>query len=280
MRALAAELYRRNKLLASIGALFAILAGALTVAMLFDHRQLLGENVWIKPIKFLVSVALYLWTLAWFLAYLERPRRLLQTIAWATAGLMVIELACIIFQAARGHTSHYNDATPLDAAIFNTMGALIFINTGLDATLLLLFLLPRAAVGRSELPPPYLWGIRLGLVSTLFSAAIGMQMIADGRHSVGVPDGGPGLPLVHWSTQGGDLRAAHAVTLHGLQLIPLVGWLVARGSRAAPQTQMARFVAVVIVFAAIAFWTWWQAIRARPLLSNRGLAESPPIARK
>jgi hypothetical protein len=269
VRALAAEVYRRNKPLAATGGVFAALAVALTLAMLVDQRQLLGENVWIKPVKFLVSVALYLWTIAWFLAYLARPRRLLHTIAWATAGLMVVELSCIIFQAARGRTSHYNNATPLDAAIFNTMGTMILLNTVLESTMLVLFWLPREAVGRTQLPAVYLWGIRLGFVSTLFSAAIGMQMIADGRHSVGTVDGGPGLPIVHWSSQRGDLRPAHAITLHGLQLVPLVGWLIASGFRlSSVRAQMACFWAFAVVFAFVAFGAWWQAIHARPLLPS------------
>ena len=33
----------------------------------FDTRLILGINPWIKPMKFLSSIAIFLWTMAWFM---------------------------------------------------------------------------------------------------------------------------------------------------------------------------------------------------------------------
>ena len=52
-----------------------------------------------------------------------------------------------------------------------------------------------------------------------------------GAHALGAPDDGPGLPVTHGSTAGGDLRVPHFIGLHGLQLLPLAGWLLGRHRR-------------------------------------------------
>src|SRR5277367_5484773 len=96
---------------------------ALLVAMMaaapFDHRLVMGINPWIKPIKFAASITIYVWTLAWLLSYLPRPRRL---ISWGVSAVMIAEIAIIVMQAARGTTSHYNNSTPFNAIAFGIMG--------------------------------------------------------------------------------------------------------------------------------------------------------------
>jgi hypothetical protein len=77
-------------------------------------------------------------------------------------------------------------------------------------------------------------------------------------HTVGAPDGGAGLPVVNWSKQYGDLRIAHFVGVHALQLLPLFGFYIAKQNRS-----VQLFSAVYFIFTSLLFI---QAIMCVPLL--------------
>ena len=47
----------------------------------------------------------------------------------------------------------------------------------------------------------------------LFAAVSGFGMGGRGRHSLGGEDGGPGLPIVNFSVEHGDLRVSHFFSL-------------------------------------------------------------------
>lgn len=258
-----AEMYRRDRVLALMGWLnLAFFAVMLAVAP-FDHRIVMGLNPWIKPMKFAFSIAVYLWTLAWFIRYLPGPRWALRTVRWGASIAMFAEFACIAAQAARGTTSHYNVSTPFNLFVFQTMAFMILLNTLVAALFLLLFLTQRTA-----LPSPYLWGIRLGLFLLLAGSLEGLVMIFRNAHTVGLHDGGPGLPFVNWSTQGGDLRIAHLLGLHAAQVLPLAGFALSRGnSQLPPARQTAILFGFAAVYTFIAVALFLQALDGRPLIA-------------
>jgi len=216
-----AGLYWRNPLLALVGWLHVLLLLAAVVGYVTDDRLVMGVNTWVKPMKFMASIAIYLWTVAWFSKYIRRPRWLIRTLSIILSVTLVIESACILVQAGRGTTSHFNTATDFDAAIFQAMG--IMIGTGMLVTFVILLMFSKPSV---RLHPAYLWGIRSGIVIFLAGGAIGIVMVSHGAHTFGAPDGGPGVPFLNWSTSAGDLRIAHGLALHALQILPLTGYAI------------------------------------------------------
>jgi hypothetical protein len=92
-----------------------------------------------------------------------------------------------------------------------------------------------------------------------------------GTHSVGVVEGGPGLPLTNWSTTGGDLRVGHFIGLHAIQALPLIAFaltlLAARYAVLRSEEVRTRMVWTASgVYAALIALVTWQALRGQPLL--------------
>ena len=226
------ELLRRpfeaSPVLVRTAALHAALAVVALGLMTFDERTVLGVDPWLKPFKFMASIAMYLWSLAWFVSEIAERGRVERLVAWTASITMVVETACLWLQSARGTTSHFNTENAFDGAIFGTMGVMILINS-LAAIALFVLLFVR----RIDRPAAVRWGLRVGLGVFLLGSGLGMPMISRMSHSVGGADGGPGLPLLNWSTAHGDLRAAHALGLHGLQLFPVLGYLLTAWRRSA-----------------------------------------------
>jgi hypothetical protein len=109
-----------------------------------------------------------------------------------------------------------------------------------------------------SIPAAYVWGIRLGLLFFVFFSLEGGLMVGLLSHTIGGPDGGPGLPLVNWSTRYGDLRIAHFLGLHSLQVLPLFGNYIAKTKKQTITFSIAYFIIVAVLFL--------QAMKGIPLL--------------
>lgn len=252
-----AELRRRSPALYFTGWIHIGLLAAMLAVAPFDSRSIMGLNPWIKPMKFAASIALYAWTLSWLLGYLRRPVKL---VGIGVSVSMLVEIACICLQAFRGTTSHYNDSTPFNLAVFNLMGLMILLNTVFVFIAFSWFLQERP-----PLEPGYLWGIRLGLFLFALGSLEGLFMISQSAHTVGLPDGGPGLPFMNWSTLGGDLRVAHFLGLHSLQALPLAGYWM---SRAFPRVQTTAVALFAAAWAGAIAALLVQAIGGQPLIGT------------
>lgn len=256
------EIHRRDKLLSLVGWANLILFALMLFGLALDTRTVMGISPWIKPIKFSLSIAIYLGTLAWLLAYLPGPAWGKGLIRWGASLAMIAEIVCIVTQAARGTTSHYNYSTFFDARVFDLMAVMILLNTMLAGFLFLLFMTQRV-----DLAPAYLWGIRLGTLIFVIGGLQGMAMIKQNAHTVGAPDGGPGLPFANFSTAAGDLRVAHMLGLHALQIVPLAGWTLSRSRRISGEgSRVAGVFVFAAIYAGIGVLLFLQAMAGRPLL--------------
>jgi hypothetical protein len=222
-----------------------------------------GVNRWIKPMKFAASVAIYLLTIGWLMPDIgineKRQKRISAFLAWTVA----IEIGLITMQAARGVSSHFNNTTPFDAIVFAMMGTLIVANIAAVA-----YLAFEAWRNNPGLPLPYMWGIRIGLLLFVLASLEGFVMVSHASHSVGVSDGGAGLPFVNWSTRGGDLRIAHFVGMHSLQVLPLLGYFVTTRTPSLSAGSKTLIVkAVGVIYGLIALTLFLQAMAGRPLLA-------------
>jgi hypothetical protein len=193
---------------------------ALLVVMLiiaqFDHRQLMGINLWTKPVKFALSISIYCLTWPLFLHYFpyeHLKRRFVQFTIFA----MVFEMVAIASQAARGQLSHFATSGLYNIVLYSLMGVVIVAQTLFALYIGVQFF----KVKTDQLSATMLWAIRLGIIITCIFALEGGIMGSRMAHTVGAVDGGPGLPLLNWSRVAGDLRIAHFMGLHALQIIPL-----------------------------------------------------------
>ncbi len=238
-----------------VGMLHWILLAAVLVAMYFDHRELLGVNIWLKPAKFLLSTAIYLWTLGWLLSYVEVPVMAKSTMGSLASVLLLLENVGVSGQALRGERSHFNISTGFNSALFSIMGILILLNT-----ILLVVLLWWFSTRAAPMPAGALWGCRLGILLAVFASIEGGFMAASMAHTVGLKDGGPGIPLLNWSKEAGDLRVSHFIGLHGMQVLPLGGFLLSETGASAGVFILALFHYGAFVL------TFLQAVARKPLL--------------
>ena len=272
------DLWRTDAPLTAAGLL---MLGALAVfgtAIWLDPRTITGAPAWLKPAKFAASTGIFMLTLAWIFRYLPDWPRTRRVAGWSIASILVLEVAIIAAQAARGTTSHFNVGSPLDATLFSIMGGAIVLQT--LASVAVAVALWRQRFAHEALG----WALRLGMTLSIIGAAsgglmtrptdaqladarAGLGMAIAGAHTVGAPDGGPGLPVTGWSVEHGDLRIPHFLGLHAVQVLPLLTLLIGR-RLSWPDVARVRLVIVAGTSYGLLFGILvWQALRGQSILA-------------
>jgi hypothetical protein len=273
------RMWRTSPELITVAALMMLVLAGATVGLALQPGLIMGAPAWLKPAKFAVSITIYTVTLAWIFTLIPEWRRTRAWIGWITAVTMVLEIAIISTQAWRGRPSHFNVATTGDAVLFMVMGSAILLQT-------LSTIAVAVALWRHRFEDRSLgWALRVGMCITIVGALTGGVMTRPttaqieaaragermtlGAHTVGAPDGGPGLAGTGWSTEHGDLRVPHFVGLHALQILTLVALLLARLDL--PPNRRVRLTLVAAgSYAALYLILLLEALRGVPLVGSDG----------
>ncbi|MFD2082433.1 hypothetical protein SAMN05421678_102122 [Actinopolymorpha cephalotaxi] len=258
------------------------------VGLFADDRVITGMPIWAKPTKFAVSILIYSVTWAWLISQLRHLRRTAWWMGTVAATGLAVEMVVIVGQVLRGTTSHFNETTPLNAALWKAMGiSIVFVWVATLVVCVILFRNPGQDRARAL-------AVRAGALVALLGMAIGFLMVVPtaqqlasdsdimGAHTVGLADGGAGLPLLGWSTVGGDLRIPHFVGMHALQLIPLAALaleFLARGLPVlrVPTVRLRLLVVIVAAYVAELALLTWQALRGQSIMHPDVLTDTAAV---
>jgi hypothetical protein len=203
----------------------AVIAGVLLVLSGFVHLAILlatggswaGPLSWRKPMAFGFSFGLTVITVAWVSSFVRLSDRARTWIVGVFTIACVFETALVTLQAWRGVPSHFNTETPIDALVARSlaMGGAVLV-------VMLIALTIASFRANAAVPISMRVAIRIGFVALLGAQAVGGLMIAKGMSLVFA-----GNPQAAYAT-GGSLKPSHAVTMHGIQLLPIVAWMLSR----------------------------------------------------
>ncbi len=210
-----------SKFLVSYGLIMLLALVFCYVWSLSDHRLIREVGVWVKPMKFMLSTALFALTTVWVLKVAHSDLDQMPVYPWIVALLVLtslFEVVYISYQASQGSASHYNVSDPFHAFMFGVMAV--------------------AAVGLTFSPAWLAWeiwneqkgadlrvetlGVILGLSMTFVLSTISGFMLGGNQ-----PPSGQGIPIVGWHLYK-DIRPAHFLGVHAQQLIPLWGLIAAK----------------------------------------------------
>jgi hypothetical protein len=240
------QAYKREPLLAAFGLFWWACLVPLIIAYSLDDRSLRGANIWLKPIKFALSLGLYSLYTAWFIGLLQPDRRqskAVQYVVWGIIGAGTFENVYITLQAALGQASHFNKTDMFHGVMFTLMGLGALMLTSTQAVLAVQVHRHAQATVPSNLRQSVVLGLAMTFVlGTIAGASLGGIQ----------PPEGQGIALLGWHMSGGDIRPAHFMGIHAQQLFPLAAWGMAAIGFARIHSGMKAFtVAYVLAWAAL-----------------------------
>ena len=210
-----------SKFLVSYGLIMLLALVFCYVWSLSDHRLIREVGVWVKPMKFMLSTALFALTTVWVLKVAHSDLDQMPVYPWIVALLVLtslFEVVYISYQASQGSASHYNVSDPFHAFMFGVMAVAAVGLTFSQAWLAWeIWNEQKGADLRVET-----LGVIIGLTMTFVLSTISGFMLGGNQ-----PPSGQGIPIVGWHLYK-DIRPAHFLGVHAQQLIPMWGLIAAK----------------------------------------------------
>lgn len=245
------ELRARNEGLFHFGWVCLVSAVLFLILAKTTTTQVYGVNAWYKPLKFAFSTFTFAWAMGWYCHYL--PHFPLGFFNGTVVLLLGFEILYIAWQAGRGEISHYNVSSKFHATMFSLMGLAASLVTLFVAYVGILFF--RGSF--PELPNHYQWAIRMGILLFVVFSFEGFLRGSRMNHSVGALNDNSSAFIVGWSKTVGDLRVAHFVGMHALQVLPILSFYVLRNTKWT--------LGVSAAYGLLALFTLIQALSGKPV---------------
>ena len=226
-----------------LAAALAIAASSSGVALMFDDRTIGHYNVWVKPMKFQLALAIQTATIAWAVTRLEPAMQRVampRPVSWLWVAVTLAETAYITLQGARGVASHFNRNTAWEGVAGTAMAV------GAGLLVLVTLWVGLAALWQARrlhwAPLPLAIGLGFVLGSLLAAWTGGAMGAIRGYWPQPLVEPVQWMPVTGWVLSQTDLRIGHFIGLHQMQLLPA---LVLAGAWAGWGCRALRVVAAV-----------------------------------
>lgn len=244
-------LYRRNRAYTVIGFTILAFVPIIFALMQIDDRMTDGQNVWLKPLKFHVSLGTYSLTLAFFSAWMSEKGRnsfIQRSIVFWFALAMIFETIWLLSASAQGIRSHFNDDGGLYTILYPISGLFAIILVLAALVMGISVLRARKEANNEGLAEAIGWGLILTFVLTAVTVSPLTSPFADlGGSKSGYNEG-----IFGWRMEGGDLRAAHFLGTHALHVVPAIMLVPSLFLPKTLSVNLARLVA--LAYAVVVLW--------------------------
>lgn len=225
--------YIAERALAGCAMFLIALIPALVLAYLIDNRTVLEVNIWVKPIKFSIALALYSITLSLYCRFMHsrwRSSRALSGFTNVVIFTIVGEMVWLISAATLGEPAHFNQTHPIFSAVYFLMGVFATVLTSMCVVVGVGVLRNKDSLLRPLMRYSLGYGLLITFVLTMITAG---YMAGAPAQSHAVPSDSvmtfsetDAIPLLGWLRNVGDLRVAHFFSSHALHGVPLVAWFL------------------------------------------------------